>query len=197
MVRKIRLLTEHVGLLRSFAWVSLLDDGSVSVGLLDKDFRVPALASEVEVDGVVHRQTVDLRSAHGDEAISNPHFTFHPPAYYHLRANHKAKLFSGLLMVDLVVQSEGVLPWIRAVSNPVAKLGRVQGSPHKPQVEVVRLQLPSEDLSVSVEVDFVAANARDGASPKDLFRELGGRTIRVRAFHVEAQMATLWWNHSC
>ena len=156
MARDIRLLTEHAELLRSFAWVSLLDDGSVSVGLLDSAFRIPTLASEVEVDGVVHKQTVDLRSAHGDEAISNPHFTFHPSAYYHLRANGEAELFSGILMVDLVVQSEGMLPWIRAISNPVANLKRFQGSPPGRQVEVVRLQLPSEDHSVSVEVDFVA-----------------------------------------
>ena len=126
MAANIRLLTEHDGLLRSFAWVSLLDDGAVSVGFLDKTFRVPALASKVEVDGVVHRQTVDLKSIHGNEAISNPHFTFHPSAYYHLRANGEAELFSGLLMVDLVVQNEGVLPWIRVISNPVASLSRFQ-----------------------------------------------------------------------
>lgn len=197
MARDFRLLTEHAGLLRSFAWVSLINDGSVSVGLLDRAFRIPALASEVVVDRVVHRQTVDLKSLHGEEAISNPHFTFHPSAFYHLRANGKAELFSGLLMVDLVVQSEGVLPWIRAISSPVTNLKRFKGLPSGQQVEVVRFQLPSENYSVSVEVDFVGPNAREGADPKDLFLEWGGRTIRVRAFHVEPEKATLWWNHSC
>ena len=196
MAKNIRLVTEHGGLLRSFAWISLLDNGSVSVGLLDKSFRVPALASEIEVNGVLHKQVVDLRASHGEDAISNPHFTFHPLAYYHLRANGKAELFSGLLMVDVVVQSEGVLPWIRAVSNPVANLKRLEKSPHGRKVEFIRLQMPSEEKSVALEVDFVASGARNEASPKDLLFEGGGRLLRVRAFHVESQKATLWWNHA-
>ncbi|WP_165904841.1 hypothetical protein [Sulfurisoma sediminicola] len=174
----------------------MLDDGSVSVGLLDKTFQVPALGSQVEIGGVVYRQAIDLKAAHGNVAISNPHFTFHPAAYYHLRANGEAELFSGLLMVDLVVQSEGVLPWIRVVSNPVTNLKRFQGAPEGRAIEVIRLQVPSEEHSVSLEVDFVNAETKDAASPKDLFMDWHGRTIRVRAFHVEAQGATLWWNHS-
>jgi hypothetical protein len=194
MARDIRILIEHGGTKRASAWVGLIDDGSISVGLSDRLFAVPALASEVVLDGVVHRQTADLRAAHREQAIRNPHFTFHPSAYYHLRANGKDELFSGLLMVDLVIQTEGRLPWIRAVSNVVTELKPYQGARPGQNVEIIRLPVPDESCSVELAVDFVAS-MQSASSTKSLRVEWGGRTIEVSARHVDPQRPTLWWNH--
>lgn len=196
MARDIRLLTEYAGILRSFAWISLLDDGSVSIGFLDKNFAVPALGSEIEVDGIMYQQVIDLEASCGKEAISNPHFTFHPAAYYHLRANRKKELFAGLLMVDLVVESEGVLPWIRLVSNPVKRLEKFIAAPSGRRVEIFRLQLENEEPSIAIEVDFVNESAQTNSFARDLYLNWFDRIIRIRIFHVDPQKATLWWNHS-
>ena len=194
MSRDIRILTEYAGIKRAFAWIGLLDDGSISVGLSDRLFNVPVLANEVIVEGVLHRQAADLRTSHGERAIRNPHFTFHPSAYYHLRANGEDELFSGLLMVDLVVQTEGRLPWIRAVSNVVTKLKPFQSARPAQNVEFIRLPLPSENCSVELAVDFVTP-AQGPNSSKSLRAEWGGRAIEVSARHVDPQRPALWWNH--
>jgi hypothetical protein len=152
------------------------------------------LASELVLDGVVHQQTVDLRATHGDQAIRNPHFTFHPSAYYHLRANGEDELFSGLLMVDLVVQAEGRLPWIRAVSNVVAELKPFQGTRPGQNVEIIRLPVPSESCSVELAVDFVPPVPCEN-STKNFRVEWGGRAVEVSARHVDPQRPTLWWHH--
>lgn len=194
MSRDIRILTEHDGTDRAFAWISLLDDGSISVGLSDRLFTVPALASEVAINGVVHRRTKDLKTVHGEQAVQNPHFTFHPSAYYHLRANGEEELFSGLLMVDLVVQEEGRLPWIRAVSNVVTELKPYQSGRSGQSSEIIRVLLPNEKCSVELAVDFVAP-ASHTSTTRHFRVEWGGRAIEVSAKHVNAQKPTLWWHH--
>jgi hypothetical protein len=194
MARDTRILIEHGGIERAFAWIGLLDDGSISVGLSDRLFAVPVLASEVVLEGVVHRQTADLRATHGEQAIRNPHFTFHPSAYYHLHANGEDELFSGLLMVDLVVETEGRLPWIRAVSNVVAELKPYQGARPGQNAEIIRLPVPNETCSVELAVDFVASTQSTSAT-KNFRVEWGGRTVEVSARHVDPQRPTLWWNH--
>ncbi len=143
MPREIRVLAEHASVKRSLAWVTVLDGGALSVGLSDRYFRARALSSSVEVDGVVNDQAVDLAALHGDEAVLSPHFTFHPSAYYHLRADNMPELFSGLLMVDLVVASDGRLPWVRAVSSAVSSLKRYE-PPTGRALAYVRLPLPTE-----------------------------------------------------
>jgi hypothetical protein len=194
MSRDIRILTEYDGTKRAFAWLRLLDDGSISVGLSDRLFTVPALASEVMINSVVHRQTKDLKTVHSEQAVQNPHFTFHPSAYYHLRANGEEELFSGLLMVDLVVQEEGRLPWIRAVSNVVTELKPYQSARSGQSSEIIRLPLPNEKRSVELAVDFVAP-ATNADTAKNFRVEWGGRAIEVSARHVTPQKPTLWWHH--
>jgi hypothetical protein len=135
-----------------------------------------------------------LRATHGEQAIRNPHFTFHPSAYYHLRANGEEELFSGLLMVDLVVQAEGRLPWIRAVSSAVAELKSYRGARPGQNVEIFQLPVPSEGCSVELALDFVTPGPSKNSAQN--FRvEWGGRAIEVSARHVNPQSPTLWWHH--
>lgn len=194
MAREFRIVTLHAGTSRALAWVSLVDDGAISVGLSDSTFAAPALASDIELNGVVHRQAVDLAVKHRAKAIRNPHFTFHPSARYHLHANGEDTLFCGLLMVDLVVQAEGRLPWIRVVSKVVADLKPFKGGRPGQKVEIVQLPLPSEACSVQLAVDFIR-QIPDGGSPSAFHVEWGGRVVELTATHVEPQSATLWWNH--
>jgi hypothetical protein len=128
MARNVRVVVDHQGDLRNFVSVSFQDHGSISVAFSDRSFLIPGFVEELDLDDVVHRSQVDLEAAHGLEAITNPHFTFHPPGYVHLRANGQDELFAGLLMIDLMVEQEGHFPWIRFISNPVETLTVFQGA---------------------------------------------------------------------
>jgi hypothetical protein len=194
MSREIRILAEHPSGNRSLAWVSVRDDGAVSVGLSDRFFQAPALSSSVEVAGAIHAQSIDLAARHGHEAIVNPHFTFHPLAYYHLRADNQPELFSGLLMVDLVLADEGRLPWVRAISRTVSSLKQFE-PPSRRALEYVRLPISTGECSVELLFDFVGSSA--SSNGKRLLIDCGGRRLEITARQIEAQTPTLWWNHEC
>lgn len=125
MARDVRVIVDSQGDLRNFVWASLQDDGSISIGFSDRSFLVPGLAGELVLDDTVHRSHVDLVASHGNEAVTNPHFTFHPPGYVHLRANGHDELFAGLLMIDLMVEQDGRFPCGRAarkvIHSPLGK----------------------------------------------------------------------------
>jgi hypothetical protein len=80
MSEEIRLLIEHAGVRRNLIWISLQDDGAISVGFLDRPFVFEGFTSELELDaGMRESAPADLRATHRLEAITDPHFTFHPP----------------------------------------------------------------------------------------------------------------------
>jgi hypothetical protein len=167
-------------------------DDSISVGLTDRTFTVPAFVSTLELDGVLHRSRVDLAAKLGQRAVKNPHFTFHPPMYVHLRANGEEELFAGILGVDFIVAESGIFSWIKFVSNQVSELQSMASTP-----ELRCIPVPSDDCSVELSFDYV--RTADAEVHQDgelrLFLEWAGRTMRVLGKAVPSQKATLWWNH--
>lgn len=125
---------------RSVAWISVADSGDVSAGLKDKE--------------------VVMASPGGERAGSrNPHFTFHPPMYHHLRTNREPELLAGLMDVGLILAEQGVVPWIRLVSRPYGTLKPFGETREKNAV--LRFAAPTDESSLLIELDFVRAVPAD------------------------------------
>ena len=157
----------------------------MSVGFSDRSFLVPGFADELVLDDVAHRSQVDLLASHGIDAVTNPHFTFHPPGYVHLRANGHDELFAGLLMIDLMVEHDGRFPWIRFVSNPVETLTPFSDSRVKGTVDIIRLLAPSTRCSIELAVDFVAPGTTPvrPAAGFETYLEWQNRVLHLHAHH--------------
>ena len=141
---------------------------------------------------------MNLEAAHGVEAITNPHFTFHPPGYVHLRANGQDELFAGLLMIDLMVEQDGRFPWIRFISSPVETLTGFQGGRGTGNAEIIRLLAPSGKCSIELAVDFVSPGATFSTQTGrfETFLEWHNRVLHFVAHHQSARRSTLSWNHA-
>jgi len=196
VAREYRFLTETNGKLRSLCWLSLLDDESISVGLSDRTFVARGLRSEAPLDGVIHANFIDLQSKMKPRALVNPHLTFHPPLKFHVHSNGEEEIFVGIMDVDLVVQAEGKLAWIRFVSDPLRNLKPFQRRSGQ-QVEVIRFLAPNDDVSMRICVDFVTPNNLPIATTpqSSLLFSNGARTIEILAKAVAPQKSSLDWYH--
>ena len=117
MTEEIRLVASYKGIRKNLLWISLQDDGAVSIGFLGQPLVFDGFTSERELeDGVRESSSVDLRSTHSAAAMSDPHFTLHPPAYFHLRSGKNPSLIEGLVWTK-PEHSALVSPWIRFISN--------------------------------------------------------------------------------
>jgi hypothetical protein len=93
---------------RSVAWLSLQSDGSISVGLTDRTFVSPTFQARNFVWNLYNRVELEYIVAHTPEALEpvpNPHLTFHPPIYFHLRANGQEELWAGIAEPRLMLRS--------------------------------------------------------------------------------------------
>lgn len=196
MAREIRMVADYQGLLKTLVWVSLQDDLSISIGMSDRTFVMRGMVSETPLDGTVHRQYVDLESKMDSKALLNPHFTYHPSLKVHLHANGQEEIFAGIMDIDLVVEAEGRLPWIRFISNPIRKLKPFQKRLGQDS-EIIRLLVPSDDNSLEVVFDFVKPVniPLSATNSRSLLFSWGNKTIEVFAQAVPGQKSTLWWEH--
>ena len=98
MSQEIRLLVEHERVARNLVWISWQDDGAISVCFLDQTIIVQGFASERELDdGMRQAKYIDVQTRHDLEAITDPHFTLHPPAHFHLRSGNNPPLLEALV----------------------------------------------------------------------------------------------------
>jgi hypothetical protein len=147
---------------RKFAWLTFTDiDGkvSISIGFADRAFFVPGFVSHVPLpDGSYRLDLVDLRSAHRPAALTNPHFTFHPPAALHLRAPAERFILDQFVMMDLQVADSGRVPCLSLRSARIDKLPIHQSS--RPGTEIISIEPETVSVSVALEVDFIDGPAR-------------------------------------
>ncbi len=197
MSKEIKFVADYNGELIPIIWVSLQDDKSISIGMSDRSFAIPGFVSQVEVDGEIHQSHVNFEGVLKKDSITNPHFTFHPPMYVHLRANNKEELFAGVLGVDFIVEAEGRMPWIRFVSSPIKGLKRLTQIRDDKEIEIIRLIVPSNEISLGIGIDFVkyqdlpiASNRNDGH-----YINWHERRLHVFAQVLPAQKSTVQWNH--
>jgi hypothetical protein len=158
----------------SVAWISIADSGDVSVGLKDKN--------------------VVMASPGGERAGSrNPHFTFHPPMYHHLRTNREPELLAGLMDVGLMLAEKGLVPWVRLVSRPYGALkpfGETRG-----KTAVLRFAVPNNQASLLIELDFVRtipANIEPQYMYTEVAAELALRVAVQSCPPSPASMTLLW-----
>lgn len=191
MSEEVRLILEYNGIQKNLLWMSFQDDDAISLGFLDQAFVFPGFTSERELED--EKENIDLRSTHSLAAITNPHFTLHPPGYFHLRSGNNPPLLSGLVWTEPDRQ-ELVSPWIRFVSNPVETLSHVRPFTPSRSTRIQTLHFASDDCSIAINVDFVDERAQ--ALPLVVERKakiFSWREISmlVYAYAVPSQPATL------
>lgn len=187
---------------RSVGWVSFQPDGAISVGLSDRTFVAPNFRSRNFVWNAYNRVTLDYVVANDPAALEpvlNPHLTFHPPIYFHLRQNGKDELWAGIADVAIMLQQEGRVPWVRHVSKPFAELKSASAPRDPSKTDVKTINLQTSDCSIGLGLDFVR---REGESPPEwVTRNLSGATggvgIDIHVCSVPAQDSTLVWLHHC
>ena len=133
------------------------------------------------------------------EPVLNPHLTFHPPLYFHVRENGEDELWAGIADVAIMLEQDGRVPWVRFVSKPFTELNAV-GPPRDPaRTTIQRVALSSGDCSIGLGIDF--ARLEGVAPPEWVTRSLVGATagvdIDIRTCILEPQVSTLAWLHHC
>jgi hypothetical protein len=191
--REVRLTVGYAGVQRNVLWISLQEDGSISVGFIDQNVIVEGLTSEQELDGVVHREYLDLATKHRPEAIKNPHFTLHEGAYFHLVSGKNEPLLEGLVWTT-PEPGRAVSPWLRFISNPIKELSPTRPIRKSIPIEVHRLMVRSEDCSVAVHLDFVRPEHRPIVTNGNKISHVitwKGVDLSGVAYEVPGQQATL------
>jgi len=185
---------------RSVGWVSLQPDGAVSVGLSDRTFVAPSFRARNFLWNVNNRVTLEYRVAHEPgamEPVVNPHLTFHPPIYFHLRENNQVELWAGMADVAIMLEQDGIVRWVRFVSKPFTEL-KATGPLRDPSRTTIRkVSVPDTEHSIGLGVDFVR---RPGEAPpewvtKNLVGATAGVGIDIHTSILPPQTSTLAWLH--
>ena len=183
----------------TIAWVSLQPDGSISVGLADRAFISPQFHARQSVWNAYNRVTVQYLVPHSPNelaTVTNPHLTFHPPIYFHLRANNDVELFAGIAEVEIMLSQDGRVPWIRFASKPVRDIPLAQPPRDPDRTRVLHVPLVSPDASVGLSVDFVRpAEDRPSGGLIDEFVDCGQNRLHISCEARAAQQASLAWYH--
>jgi hypothetical protein len=119
---------------KSVGWISIADTGDVSAGLSDRNLVIARPGGE-------------------KDGSRNPHFTFHPPIYHHLRSDGEAEILAGLMEIGLMLQEGSSVPWVRLISRPYEELKAFGGARKGNGVLAFHIENPA--LSAEVELDFV------------------------------------------
>ncbi|OGW66681.1 MAG: hypothetical protein A3H49_00280 [Nitrospirae bacterium RIFCSPLOWO2_02_FULL_62_14] len=186
--------------LRRIGWISLQPNGSVSVGLNDRTFVSPDFKAKNFVWNAYNRVTIQYLISSDPKAlkpIKNPHLTFHPPIKFQLRANGQHMLFEGIADLNIMLQQDGRVPWIRFVSKPVSELSKAGPSWNPDRTKILSIRLGNEDCSIGLGVDFVRKDV--DVPTEDLllseFIDWQDYKLYVHSVAIPAQIATLSWYH--
>ena len=190
----------YAGKRSRIGWLNLQQKGDISIGLSDRTFISPDFHARNFIFNVYNRVLLRYEvpnSPGARKAVQNPHLTFHAPAYFHLRANGERELFAGWAEVDLVIQQDGIFPWVRFVSKPFESLSAA-GLPRDPgSSSEFQVSLSTADCSIGIGLDFVRSDAKPSDSGLILSELIAwhGRTLHVQAVQLPAQQSTLSWYH--
>jgi hypothetical protein len=145
------------------AWLSFQSDGSISFGLQEKTFVSPKLRIRQGLWNAFNRRRLRFEIPSDPDALTpirNPHFTYHPPGLFHLKANtdrssEDEEIFRGVARVAVVLDQETKMPWVKAITGPLCQLpsGGVRSDSIK--AEELVLTVPSDRMSMCIAIDFV------------------------------------------
>jgi len=173
---EIRILVDVPDTLRKFLWIQLAAPTTnkreaISVGFSDAAFVVPGIQSQMMLGNQIHVAEVDLRAQRGEAPIANPHFTFHAPAWMHLRANGETVLLEQLVCMDLAVSQQHRVPWLRFFSKVTRDLAAYAGT-RAGAIEEIVATPQSPDDSIAVRLDFVDDPDRAAEQSGDLVNRI-------------------------
>lgn len=162
------------------------------MGFPDKAFVVPNWMNRNELTHDSASATLDLAKTHGPESIRNPHFTLHPPGHFHLKSENGTVLCEALVWTE-PPPGQDVSPWLRFVSNPIATLPPFKRPAHGRAARIYTLTPRREDSSAAIHIDFVRSSSTTHLADEKVahYFTWGEVTVRVLAFHVDAQAAEL------
>lgn len=186
---------------RAVGWISLQPDGAISVGLNDRAFVSPTFHARNFVWNYYNRVTLNYLVPHSPDALEpvpNPHLTFHPPIYFHLRANGKDELFAGIAEPRLMLQADEAVPWLRFVSQPINELSQASAPRSTDKTTVETITVPDANCSVGLGVDFVRPEHVE--HPDFLWSRhfvCGEHRIHAFAELRPPQIPALNWYHQC
>lgn len=181
------------------AWISESANDSLSIGLADRAFVSPRFHARHFLWNAYNRVTLHYLVP-GDTndllPVLNPHLTFHPPIYFHLRANDDEELFAGIADVNIMLDQDGEVPWIRFVSRPVREMRKAGSSRNSSNTTTIRIPVQSSDVSIGIGVDIIRPGG-SAATPKlvDHFMDYGGYRYHIFCELCRPQPPTLSWYH--
>lgn len=197
----------HHGRRVGIAWLSFQPDGSISCGLRDRTYIAPHTRQRIGIWNAYNRIGIKYVVPTDPSTllpVENPHFTFHPPATFHLKSHDASSskdedLFNGIADIDITLQQQTEMPWLRLTSQllvnlPEAGTPRSDGVNNEELLYTVPAILPA--ASATVEIDFVRRGdirVDSSASPWDFAWHNVG--LRIRTGFTEPQIATLSWFH--
>lgn len=185
------------------AWVSLQPNGDISVGLSDRAYVAPRFQSRLFVWNAYNRQTIEFAvpsDPTGLDRVRNPHFTYHPPSWFHLKADRISKgeaLFEAIGDMGIVLAQQTEAPWIRAISSPLRDLRSAGLKWQRVPTGDLPVNVTSEDISIQTAVDFIRPSAVGLDDDLTTWTFVWGSVgIRVRVSLTVPRVATLGWFHS-
>jgi len=184
-------------------WISFQPDGAISFGLNDKTYIAPQFKGQhfvwnaynrIEIAYIVPSDPLAL------ERVPNPHFTYHPDAWFHLKPTNKKdgdSLFEAIADVPIVLSQQSEMPWIRAVTSPISGLRSSGRRSDTIDVEDLVICTLVENVSVRMEIDFIrpencSTPTQSGNEWKFAWHKVG---IRILLRSTQAHIATLSWFH--
>jgi hypothetical protein len=189
--------------LLKIAWVST-SDGGISFGLNDRTYIVPRFKSRTQIGiwNMYNRVALEFQAPSnptGLQPVENPHFTFHPPARFHLKGHddhsHKDQdLWACDFYLGMVANPDDTvpIPWIRATTAPLHQLNPAKS--RTTPTDELTMTVASEDVSIRIAVDFVKLAAIPAVSPRDEWYFHGASAIvRVRVSTTSPTIANLAW----
>lgn len=186
----------------NLGWVSFQTDGSISFGLNDRTFISPAFRGRHMLWNVYNRVRIhyEVQTDTGAlEPITNPHFTFHPIACFHLKAQGAPAdedLFQGFADMSIMLMQQERMPWIRATSATITQLPTAGIRNRNIPVEELCISVPTENLSVRMALDLVRPGAVDRqnhmSSWSFVWQNFG---LQIDLSFTYPQISTLSWFH--
>jgi hypothetical protein len=197
----------HQGRRVGIAWLSFQPDGSISCGLRDRTYIAPYLRERVSIWNAYNRIGIEYVVPTDPSTllpVNNPHFTFHPPATFHLKSNDAFSskdqdIFKGIADMNIVLDQQPEMPWLRLTSQPLTELPEA-GAPREdgPSNSELIYHVPEIALGASaiVDIDFIRVQdvkADHDTSPWEFAWH--GVGVRIRTGFGPPEIATLSWFH--
>jgi len=186
----------------NLGWISFQPDGSISFGLNDKTYISPKFKVIIGVWSAYNRVKVRYRVPSDPaalEAVHNPHFTYHPPAFFRLKEHNSSNddaLFFAVADLEFTLRQESKMPWLRATSAPITTLGsqKLRSGATRPHELVI--DIPDERLSVNMELDFLHTGGPSFQDANSTWHiAWSGAILRTSMSFTYPRTAELSWFH--